>query len=74
MKKFYSKAVKMVSAVPPAEFACFWQGNIFFKGTNSKGESTGIYDELQLCRILDIKYISQLKNIVAGDFTLLLRN
>ena len=48
----------------PLEVQGLWQGDIFATAKNC-----GIVDDLQLCHILGLDYLSQLKDILGGDFT-----
>ena len=44
----------------------FWQGEVF---AEAKNKTSGILGELQIAKLLEIKYPAEVPKIVEGDFT-----
>ena len=67
-KRFYKKSISMTRTTLdncPNEFKKFWAGSVFYQSEQ------GIFNELRLATLLKIRYITQVKNNICGDFTAL---
>ena len=68
----YCKGLDMTTftqVTPPANLRAFWQGAVFYQAEND--DRYGVLDESRLCRIFGYDYISEIRAIFSGPFTLI---